>query len=139
MGVYDTRKIIEELRDILEANTDIAKVSVGPVTPLAAEESSAAVYIALEEVALSAERMSRTSDGYDRHLLINLYCNYHNPSDPLGVLDFADSIERSVLKDGQIWTYIIDRDLVAIDFDNQASAPKRSFTMLFDFSFRVKC
>jgi len=139
MGVYNTRKILEELEEILKANPEIDLVSQGKVTPLASETSPAAVYISLEEIALTPAKMSTGVSGYERHMLIHLYCNYDTQGDPLAVCDFADSIEKCILDDKQVWSYVTDRDLVAIDFDNQANSPKRSFTMLFDFYYSVKC
>jgi hypothetical protein len=134
-----TRKIVEEVRSILEANPDIQEVSVGPVTPIAQEKNSSAVYIGVEEVGAEPARLSKGSSGYDRHLLINLYCNYDGSEDTLGVYDFIDSVERCILTDNEIWSSIVDRDLVAIDYDQQEHTPRRAVRMLFDFTFRLAC
>lgn len=140
MGYLDqSRVLVEELKAILQANPDIDVVSTDALAPLTSEDASSAVYIAVESIALEQSRLSGVSAGYDRHMLITLYCNYDGTADPLGVFDFVDSIERSVLVDSELWGSVIDRDLVAINFDNQEFAPKRAIAMLFDFSFRIDC
>ena len=139
MAILNTRKIIEELRDILTANTDIDYVSTGALEPLASETNRAAVYISAENIAVEGTRLSTAASGYDRHILIDLYCNYDGSEDHLGVFDFIDSVERCILEDDTIWSSIVNRDLVAIDFDNQEHAPKRAITMLFDIHYRVDC
>ena len=139
MAIYSTRKLVEELKAVLEANSDITKVSVEALTPISAETVDSAVYISVEEIAMEQKRLNKTSSAYDRHLLVNLYCNYDSSADPLNVYDFIDSVERCVLEDNDLWLSIVDRDLLAIDFDNQASGAKRSITMLFDISYRLAC
>jgi len=139
MAIYNTRKLVEEIKLILEANKDITKVSTDAVTPVAAETSEAAVYISLEEIVMTPRHLNTNSSGYDRHMMINLYCNYDSSNDPLDVYTFIDSVERSILEDSTIWVSLIDRDLIAVDFDNQAHAPKRSITMLFDIMYRMEC
>ena len=120
--ITNTRIILEELKAILEANKDTDFVSTGALEPLASEGNSAAVYISIESIALSPERLQSGTDGYDRNMFVSLYCNYDGSDDPLGVYDFADSVERSVLADSGIWTSIVDRELVALEFDNQQNA-----------------
>ena len=134
-----TRKIIEEIEAILKASSDVDFASTGALEPLASESNQKAVYISLEEVAVESVRLNTNSSAYDRHMLISLYCNYDGSEDPLGVYDFIDGVEKSMLSDSAIWSSIVDRDIVAIDYDNQEHTPKRAITMLFDFTYRLTC
>jgi len=135
----NTRKLVEELKAILGANTDITFVSTGALTPLASETNDSAVYISVENIAANNERMNTNASGYDRHMLVNLYCNYDGTDDALGIYDFVDSVEQCILNDSSIWGNIVDRDLIAVEFDNQEHAPKRAVTLLFDLHFRIEC
>ena len=135
----ETRKLIEELEAILKANSAIDKVSTGALVALAQEVEEVAVYISVMNIALEPTRMTTGTSGYDRHMLINVFCNVNCEDDPIRILDVTDNIEASILKDSKLWTSIVDRDLVAITYDDQEHSPKRGATMLFDFSFRVDC
>jgi hypothetical protein len=134
-----SRKILEELKAVLEANSEIQKVSLGALLPLAQENSSAAVYISPETITLEPDKMHKGSAGYSRHLLINLYCNLDCGTDPLALLDFAESIESSILKDSQIWSTLVDRDIASVIFDEQELFPKRTCTILLDISYSLSC
>ena len=139
MALYDTRVLVEELKAVLVANIDIVKVSTDVVTPVASEDAETAVYISVENIGLEPARTTTTGDGYDRHMLVNLYCNYDGTTEPLGVYDFIDSVEKCILADNGLWTTMVDRDIIAVDFDNQANAPRRSITMLLDIAYRKTC
>lgn len=138
-SIYSTRKIVEELEIILGANEDIQFVSSGALEPLASESNSSAVYISPETITFRPERLQTASSGYDRRVIVNLYCNYDGTDDALGVFDFIDSVERSILQDSDIWSTVLDRDLIAIEFDNHEHTPRRAVTMVFDISFRLLC
>ena len=139
MITADTKLIIKELTAVLEASDDIDKVSTGPLEPIVTEESSAAVYIAVESVTLENSRLTTGANGYDRHMLINLYCNVDTSEDPLGIYDFMDGLERTILDDSELWTVLVDRDVVGLNFDAQQFEPKRTVTMLIDISYRLTC
>ena len=137
--IVETRKLVEELKAVLQANSTIDKVSTGALVALAQETEEVATYISVMNVGLEPSRMSTGTSGYDRHMLINVFCNVNCENDPLKLLDVTDSVEQSVLKDSKLWVSIVDRDLVAINYDDQEHFPKRGATMLFDFSFRIDC
>ena len=138
-SIAESRKLIEELEAVLKANKDLDKVSLGALVPLAQETEESAAYISVMNIGLEPVRLSTGVAGYDRHMLINVFCNVNCEEDPLKLLDIVDSIESSVLKDNALWSSIVDRDLVAINYDDQEHFPIRGATMLFDFSFRLDC
>ena len=138
-AIADTRKILQEVEAILKANPAVDYVSTGALEPLASEENKAAIYISGDQIVLEDTRLTPNASGYDRHFLISLYGNYDASEDTLGVYDFSDSIERCLLDDTSIWGNLVDRDIAAINFDNQEHYPMRSFTMLLDVTFRLTC
>jgi len=136
----DTKLIIKELYEILKANEMLDNVSLGALEPVESEMADKAVYIAVESIAMESERLNKGSSGYDRRMLVTLYCNYKEDSeDPLGVYDFTDNVERCVLEDNTIWTVIVDRNIVGVTYDNQQFSPRRTITMLFDIAYRLSC
>lgn len=137
--VIETRKVVEEIEAVLNANSLINHVSTGALIPLAQETEEVAVYISVMNIGLEPVRMSTNASGYDRHMLINIFCNVKCEDDPLKLLDVTDIVEKSILTDNAIWTSIVDRDLISINYDDQEHFPIRGATMLFDFSFRLDC
>jgi len=137
--IYDTRVLVKEIEAILKANSDLETVSLGAVVSLSQETASTAVYISVDSVVLEPNKASVTVNAYDRHLLVSLYCNVNEDSQPLLIYDIADSIERSLLKDNSLWTSIVDRDIVAVNFDSQEQYPRRAATLLLDVRYRLRC
>ena len=137
--VIETRKVVEEIEAVLKANSLIDYVTTGALIPLAQETEEVAVYVSVMNVGLEPVRMSTNASGYDRHMLINIFCNVKCEDDPLKLLDITDSVEKSILTDNAIWTSLVDRDIISINYDDQEHSPIRGATMLFDFSFRITC
>lgn len=131
--------ILRELEAILKGNSWNPMVSLGKVTPLASETEAVAIYISAESIALEVRGTVLGVEGYNRHFFITLYCNIKTDSDYLKVYDFTDSVERSILDDNAIWGKLVDRDIVAINYDNQEHLPMRSVTILLDINFRLAC
>jgi len=138
-AIYDSNKLVVELKAILEANTDIDFVSTEALVPLASETNGVAIYIAVESIAIAPRVANVGVDAYDRHMLISVYLNVDTSDTSKSVFDITDSVERSILEDGNIWTSLLDRDVEAINFDNQEHLPMRSITMLLDIRYRLKC
>lgn len=137
--ILDTKILVNEVEAVLKANTDLEVVSTGKVVSLAAETAETAVYISADSIAIELNKPSTTMNAYDRHLFVSLYCNINVEDDDLLVYDIADSVERSLLKDNALWTSIVDRDIVAVNFDNQEHYPKRAVTLLLDIRYRITC
>lgn len=138
-NIDDSRKIVEELKAVFAANADVSFVSTGAVEPLASESHDVAVYISPEEIATEPVFNTTKSNGYNRHMLVTLFCNVDCTDDNLRVFDIADSLERSLLTDTAIWGSLIDRDIISIVFDNQQSVNKRTVSVLLDVMYRLNC
>jgi len=138
-NIYDSRVLASELEAILKANSDLDYVSSGAVVPLASETNVTAAYIAVESIAISPTIASTGVNAYDRHMFVSIYCNINTSKASLHILDLSDSIERSILTDNTLWDSLLDRDVVAINFDNQEHSPMRAFTVLLDIRYRLRC
>ena len=50
-----------------------------------------------------------------------------------------DSISRSILIDEAIWTKLVDRDIISIEYDDLEFAPKREATLIMQARYRLTC
>ena len=136
---YDTRKIVEEVEAILKASKDLEKVTSAAVVPIAQETAGTAVYVSAVTVTATQESYGVQSDSYHREMILNLICNVDCEDDNNYIYDVTDSIERSVLKDNGFWDSIINRDVLAIEYDAQEHAPKRVANVLVKVVFKLHC
>lgn len=136
---YDTRKIVQELVAILTASKDLEKVSSSAVIPLAQETAETAVYVGVVNVTSEIASTGLGLDSYDRNMTVSLYCNVDCKDDDNKIYDITDSIERTVLKDNDFWDTIINRDVVAVEYDAQEHFPKRSAVIILNIMFKLSC
>ena len=139
MATYKTREVLEELKKVLESNTDLLFVDYSPTVALAQELNKTAAYISLEHEVQSIARQRTDISGTNRTLFIPLTINVDSGVDKLFIYDIMNSVETSILDDSLIWDKITDRDIVTIEYDNAEAFPKRTAVMLLEIKYRITC
>ena len=129
--MLNTRKPIEEIKAILEAMNFFNKVSVGKVEPLISDSNLPAVYVSFNnDINESNGKMRNDGGEYDRMLYITLEVHLDlTDKDDLYYLDVRDMIEEAILKDSQLWSAVIDRDVVGSKWDNGSNLPRKQGEM----------
>ena len=135
-----TKELLVEIREILKANHLLDYVGISEsVRPIAEEQSSAAAYAILVKSIPRLEKASDGIDGYEWSGLFTVTVNVDCTSDTFLIYDVVDSINRSILNDSAIWSKLVDRDLVAIEYDNCEFSPKRTATIVVEARYRLTC
>ena len=133
-------EVLLELEAILQANASINFVDIsGPVEPLASETNSVASYISCTNVVPKLYTSGPELDSYDMHGFFVITTNVDCSLDKLKVYDIADSIQRSILNDSTIWSHLVDRDIIAVEYDNAQFYPKRSVVIALEVTYRLLC
>lgn len=129
--MLNTRKPIEEIKAILEAMNFFNKVSVGKVEPLISDSNLPAVYVSFNnDINESNGKMRNDGGEYDRMLYITLEVHLDlTDKDDLYYLDVRDMIEEAILKDSQLWSAVVDRDVVGSKWDNGSNLPRKQGEM----------
>lgn len=129
--MLNTRKPIEEIKAILEAMNFFNKVSVGKVEPLTSDSNLPAVYVSFNnDINESNGKMRNDGGEYDRMLYITLEVHLDLiDKDDLYYLDVRDMIEEAILKDSQLWSAVVDRDVVGSKWDNGSNLPRKQGEM----------
>lgn len=129
--MLNTRKPIEEIKAILEAMNFFNKVSVGKVEPLISDSNLPAVYVSFNnDINESNGKMRNDGGEYDRMLYITLEVHLDLiDKDDLYYLDVRDMIEEAILKDSQLWSAVVDRDVVGSKWDNGSNLPRKQGEM----------
>ncbi len=137
----NTRDLLLELEAILEANSLITFVGSSiTIGPLASEPNDVAAYITLTNSVPRVSKGGSTGiDAYDIHTFFMITINVDCSTDKFRLYDVVDSIQRSLLNDSGIWTKLIDRDVINIEFDNAEFYPKRSAMMAIEAVHRMTC
>ena len=129
--MLNTGKPIEEIKAILEAMNFFNKVSVGKVEPLTSDSNLPAVYVSFNnDINESNGKMRNDGGEYDRMLYITLEVHLDLiDKDDLYYLDVRDMIEEAILKDSQLWSAVVDRDVVGSKWDNGSNLPRKQGEM----------
>ena len=129
--MLNTRKPIEEIKAILEAMNFFNKVGIGRVEPLTSDINLPAVYVSFNnDINESNGKMRNDGGEYDRMLYITLEVHLDlTDKDELYYLDVRDMIEEAILKDNQLWSAVVDRDVVGSKWDNGSTLPRKQGEM----------
>lgn len=129
--MLNTRKPIEEIKAILEAMNFFNKVGIGKVAPLISDTNLPAVYVSFNnDINESNGKMRNDGGEYDRMLYITLEVHLDlTDTDELYYLDVRDMIEEAILKDNQLWSAVVDRDVVGSKWDNGSNLPRKQGEM----------
>lgn len=136
MSLQLTRQVIDELTELLKANSLQPVVTTNKIVPLASASEDVYVDVTLETVVFTLDSMSSGRGGYMRNFLFSLYVAAQVGTDNLVLMDVVDSLEHSVLSDSGIWKYIVDRDIISVTYDHAEQAPVRGATIIVEV--RVK-
>lgn len=125
--MLNTRKPIEEIKAILEAMNFFEKVSVGKIDPLTSTQTLPAIYISYDSDINEPNGKLRNDGGeYDRMLYLTLEVHLDlTEKDDLYYLDVRDMVEEALLKDNQLWSSVVDRDVIGSKWDTGANLPKK--------------
>lgn len=130
--MLNTKKPVQELKEILMAMNFFNEVSVGKVKDLTAETNLPNIYIKFEnDINRNNGKMTGASgDEYDRMLAVTLELHLDlTGQDDLYYLDVRDMVEEAILKDSQLWSVVIDRDVVGSKWDSGANLPLKQGEM----------
>ena len=129
--MLNTRKPIEEIKAILEAMNFFNKVGIGRVEPLTSDTNLPTVYVSFNnDINESNGKMRNDGGEYDRMLYITLEVHLDlTDTDELYYLDVRDMIEEAILKDNQLWSAVVDRDVVGSKWDNGSNLPRKQGEM----------
>jgi hypothetical protein len=123
-----TRKIIEELKDIIEYSNIFNKVEISKNIALTQENTFPSCYIKIDGTTNELNGNIGTEDGceYDRVMMIRIRMFLEmSDNNPLEFLDFQDKVETAILTDNPLWKIILDRDIIGTEWDNDTSYPKK--------------
>lgn len=139
MATYDTKKVLEELKSILKANSLHPTVTISELVPLAQLTGDITVDISLESVIYDQDSNSPGRSGYLRTFLISLHIGAKSENDVLRIYDVVDSLENSVLADNELWATVTDRDIATVVYDHAEFMPYRGATILMEARIRLQC
>ena len=125
--MLNTKKAVLEIQEILQAMNLFNKVSVGKVEPIISDNNLPAVYVTFENDINEPNGKMRNDGGeYDRMIYLTLEIHLDQiDKDDLYYLDVRDMIEEAILKDNQLWSAVVDRDVVGSKWDNGSNLPKK--------------
>jgi hypothetical protein len=131
-------EVLIEIKAILQANPMVTTVTIGKAEALAAETSDVAVYIQHPNLVSTSSRNTIGADGYDYKGYYLLTVNVDCTADDYKIYDLADSLQRSLLTDSAIWSKLVDRDIITVEYDNYEFSPKRSMVIALEVTFRMQ-
>lgn len=123
----NTKQAVEEVVSILEAMDFFEKVSAGKVEPLTSETTLPSIYVCYDnDINEDNGKMRKDGGEYNRiyALTLEVHLDLTNKDD-LYYLDVRDMIEEAILKDSQIWSVVIDRDIVGSRWDKGQNLPRK--------------
>lgn len=134
-----TEQIMLDLKEILETVAGINKVSFGKSMPITQEDTFDAIYINPENSAFALRVLGKQLKDYDEFFYITLVVNTDNSDYDLNYLKRRDDIINAVLNDTDIWTNIVDRNVVTVGYDDFENYPKKEMNIVFEFKTREDC
>jgi len=138
VATYLTQKVLTELKAILIVSKLKPLVSINELQSTSEATGDVLVDISLETVLFSLNKSSTGRDGYERTFLINVHVLANCKNDKLRLFDIVDELENDILKDNELWSTVINRDVVSINFDH-GETPYRSATLLVEAVIRLDC
>lgn len=133
------REILQDLKAIIETVPSVNKVSHGKPSALSAEDTFTAVYIVPDATSYQLFKQGTNADSYNQVLYVKLYVNTLNDVDELGYTYVLQDIIKALLSDTQLWTKVVDRDVVASTFDENGDLPRKAFELLVELKYRDSC
>ena len=135
---YNTRYIVEDLKEIIKAENYFSNVSTGKAIPLDQEDVFPSCYIISHTNPFDFNNRATTgTEGYDSLMMITLNINLNLGEDSLEYLDVQDMLMRAVLRDTKIWRYTLDRNIKLATWDFNERFPKKEGQITFEFKHRL--
>lgn len=133
-------EVLIELEAILRSNSAFTAVFAAvPVIPLAQDTNQASAYITFTNSMPQLNKNLVGIDGYDFHGFFLITCNVDGAGDKYRIHTVMDSLQRSILNDSTIWSKLVDRNLISVEYDNAEFYPKRSATLILEVIYRLTC
>jgi len=132
-----TRKVVEEVKSLLEYSKIFKKVQIFKNTSLTQEDTFPSCYLRIEGTSAELNGNIGTTEGceYDRGIILRVLL-FLNVSDDLEFLDYQDSVEKAILTDNPLWEVVLDRDFIGSEWDNDTSYPKKEGELAFLLKWR---
>ena len=132
-----TKKIIEELKSIIEYSKIFNKVDIGVKKSLTQEDIFPSCYIKVDGVSVEDREVLSVSKGceYDRYIIVRFLIHL-NMEDDLEFLDYQDSLEKAIITDNPLWKFIVNRDFIGSEWDSDTSYPKKEGELAFLIRWR---
>jgi len=131
--------IMRDMVEILNTVKSIQNVQFGNHKPLDQERSWSSVYIIPGADTFSPRVLNTTIAGYDNSFFVRCLVNVNNDQDSTEWCTVRDDIIQAVLKDSELWTHIVDRDVVNVIYDDMTSFPALTMEIVFEFRIRETC
>jgi hypothetical protein len=131
--------VLKDLEEILNTIPEVDKVSQGFPTAITEEDEFTAIYISPSADSFELVKPGTTASSYNNILYIKLLVNIDCKDDDLYWVSIRRKIIDAVLGDNDIWSNIIDRNIVSIAYDDYGNHPLRELDMLFEFIIRESC
>ena len=127
-----TKKIVEELKSIIEYSKIFNKVDIGNKKSLTQEDTFPSCYIKVEGVSVEDREVLSVPEGceYDRYMIVRFLIFLDMEYD-LEFLDYQDKVEKAILTDSPFWKYIVNRDFIGSEWDSDTSYPKKEGELAF--------
>lgn len=130
--------LLLEIQKVLEAVPSIQKVSHGKSESIITESDFNSVYIMPELSTFVNRSNTKSKSGYWELFPVSLLVHTNNNT-PLDWVKVEEDIIKFMLDDSNIWTTIVDRELVTIGYDRFENFPKREFIIQFEFKLQSSC
>ena len=133
------KDLLNDLKEILLTVPSINKVSHGKPLALAQEDTFTAVYIVPDATSYEPFKQGTDSSSYNHVMYVKLYVNTLNDVDELNYTYVQQDIIKALLTDTQLWSKVVDRDVLACTYDEYGDYPKKGFELLIELKYREAC
>jgi len=131
--------LLGDLKEILETVNSLSKVAFGKHVPLPQESTFAAAYLIPGADTFQTKKSGKGIAAYDNAFFVRVIVNEDCSDRPLQWCDTRDEIIQAVLKDNELWSVAVDRDISSVVYDDMNSFPKMSMEIIFEFTMREDC
>ncbi len=131
--------LLRDLEEILKTVGEVNRVSQGKVAALSEEDTFTTVYITPEVDNYALFKQGTGINAYDNTFFVRLTAHVDCKGDDLLWVNTRHSIINAILKDSEIWTNIVDRDIVSVAHDDYDNYPRKAMAFLFEFRMREEC
>ena len=133
-------EIYQDLKAILQNVPGVNKVEFGRPDPIVSENTFTAAYILPDTDSFDLVRMGSTQiDAYNTKIYARIFLNINSETDDLYWIQIRHDVINHVLYDDEIWSNLIDRDIVSVVYDDGGTQPLWALEILFEFTLKEEC